>query len=337
MPSVPVSVPRRPSRIAISILIVWPLMANTRSSCCTICGTEFSPSPARLPDHRAGVVVVSARDLAVDHDLAAAGVSGDEGGGPVVAFGPRHAPNLAAGHRVEHHEKATVEVIEQHEQAAVVQYRRRAFAERAVHAQLHAEVLLPDRLAVDRVDEQSARSEERVHALAVGDRRVRGETAVRAVVALVWRGDGCRALPEGAPGLAIEQAKFAGEGYLGLWNRMHDLSTISMRFGNVYGPRQDPLGEAGVIAIFCGKLETGGQPTVFGDGLQTRDYVFVEDVVQACMAAGDSDVTGSYNVGRGKEVTVLDIVDSLREIWERARDAQRRPHVRGAARARAAG
>ena len=110
------------------------------------------------------------------------------------------------------------------------------------------------------------------------------------------------------------QAKFAGEGYLGLWSRMHDLSTVSMRFGNVYGPRQDPLGEAGVIAIFCGKLETGGQPTVFGDGSQTRDYVFVEDVVRACMTAGDSDVTGSYNVGRGQEVSVLDIVDALRGL-----------------------
>ena len=86
------------------------------------------------------------------------------------------------------------------------------------------------------------------------------------------------------------QAKFAGEGYLGLWNRMHDLSTVGLRFGNVYGPRQDPLGEAGVIAIFCGKLETGGQPTVFGDGLQTRDYVFVQDVVRAAMLAGDGDV-----------------------------------------------
>jgi UDP-glucose 4-epimerase len=110
------------------------------------------------------------------------------------------------------------------------------------------------------------------------------------------------------------QAKFAGEGYLGLWNRMYDLSTISMRFGNVYGPRQDPLGEAGVIAIFCGKLETHGQPTVFGDGRQTRDYIFVEDVVRACMIAGDSDVTGSYNVGRGEEVSVLDLVEALRDI-----------------------
>ncbi len=110
------------------------------------------------------------------------------------------------------------------------------------------------------------------------------------------------------------QAKFAGEGYLGLWSRMHDLSTVSLRFGNVYGPRQDPLGEAGVIAIFCGKLEHGGQPTVFGDGRQTRDYVFVEDVVRACMLAGDSEASGPHNVGRGREVSVLDLVEALRDL-----------------------
>jgi UDP-glucose 4-epimerase len=107
------------------------------------------------------------------------------------------------------------------------------------------------------------------------------------------------------------QAKYAGEGYLSLWNRLHGLSTVSLRFGNVYGPRQDPLGEAGVIAIFCGKLQTGGEPTVFGDGRQTRDYVFVDDVVRACMTAGDGDVTGAYNVGRGQEVSVLDLVEQL--------------------------
>jgi UDP-glucose 4-epimerase len=119
-----------------------------------------------------------------------------------------------------------------------------------------------------------------------------------------------------APEAPYGQAKFAGEGYLGLWHRMHGLSTVSMRFGNVFGPRQDPLGEAGVIAIFCGKLETGGQPTVFGDGLQTRDYVFVDDVVRACMTAGESDATGSFNVGRGQEVSVLDLVEALRGLGE---------------------
>jgi UDP-glucose 4-epimerase len=110
------------------------------------------------------------------------------------------------------------------------------------------------------------------------------------------------------------QAKFAGEGYLRLWRRMHDLSTVSMRFGNVYGPRQDPLGEAGVIAIFCGKLESGGEPTVFGDGRQTRDYIYVEDVVRACILASESDVGGSFNVGRGEEVSVLQLVEQLRGL-----------------------
>jgi UDP-glucose 4-epimerase len=107
------------------------------------------------------------------------------------------------------------------------------------------------------------------------------------------------------------QAKYAGEGYLSLWQRLHGLSTVALRFGNVYGPRQDPLGEAGVIAIFCGKLQTGGDPTVFGDGRQTRDYVFVDDVVRACMIAGGDDRGGAYNVGRGVEVSVLKLVEQL--------------------------
>jgi UDP-glucose 4-epimerase len=110
------------------------------------------------------------------------------------------------------------------------------------------------------------------------------------------------------------QAKFAGEGYLGLYKRMHELSTVSLRFGNVYGPRQDPLGEAGVIAIFCGKLETGGQPTIYGDGRQTRDYIYVQDVVNACLLAAASNVNGSFNVGRGEEVSVLDLVEALRDL-----------------------
>jgi UDP-glucose 4-epimerase len=117
-----------------------------------------------------------------------------------------------------------------------------------------------------------------------------------------------------APEAPYGQSKFGAEGYCDLYARLHGLSTVSLRYGNVYGPRQDPLGEAGVIAIFCGKLETGGQPTVFGDGLQTRDYVFVEDVVRACMLAGDGDVLGSYNVGRGEEVSVLQLVEALREL-----------------------
>ena len=84
-----------------------------------------------------------------------------------------------------------------------------------------------------------------------------------------------------APEAPYGQSKFAAEGYCELFRRLHGVSTVSLRYGNVYGPRQDPLGEAGVIAIFCGKLLEGGRPTVFGDGLQTRDYVYVGDVVEA--------------------------------------------------------
>jgi UDP-glucose 4-epimerase len=114
------------------------------------------------------------------------------------------------------------------------------------------------------------------------------------------------------------QAKFAAEGYCDLYRRLHGLSTVSLRLGNVYGPRQDPFGEAGVIAIFCGKLRDGGRPTVFGDGRQTRDYIYVEEVVRAALAAGENDVHGSYNVGRGVETSVLDLIESLGKLGREA-------------------
>ena len=83
---------------------------------------------------------------------------------------------------------------------------------------------------------------------------------------------------------------------------------------SVYGPRQDPLGEAGVIAIFCGCVENGSQPTIFGDGRQTRDYVYVGDVVTANLAAAGAEVGGPINVGTGRETSVLEIVDHLAAI-----------------------
>jgi UDP-glucose 4-epimerase len=89
---------------------------------------------------------------------------------------------------------------------------------------------------------------------------------------------------------------------------------VSLRLGNVYGPRQDPLGEAGVIAIFCGLLKEGGRPTVFGDGKQTRDYIYVGDVVSAALAAADSDVTGPVNIGTGRETDVLELIESLKRL-----------------------
>jgi UDP-glucose 4-epimerase len=119
------------------------------------------------------------------------------------------------------------------------------------------------------------------------------------------------------PEAGYGQSKLSAEGYCGLFRRLHGLSTVSLRYGNVYGPRQDPLGEAGVIAIFCGKLADGGKPIVFGDGLQTRDYVYVGDVVAANLAAADSDAGGAFNIGLGVQSTVMDIVHLLGKLGGR--------------------
>src|SRR3954453_15059589 len=87
-----------------------------------------------------------------------------------------------------------------------------------------------------------------------------------------------------APEAPYGLSKFCAEHYCAIYQRMHGISTVSLRYGNVFGPRQDPLGEAGVIAIFCGKLIDGEQPVIFGDGRQTRDYVYISDVVAANLA-----------------------------------------------------
>jgi UDP-glucose 4-epimerase len=147
-------------------------------------------------------------------------------------------------------------------------------------------------------------------ALAVGARVVNSSTggAIYGEGKIIPAPEDHPAEPEAPYG----QSKFAAEGYLELYRRLHGLSTVSLRYGNVYGPRQDPLGEAGVIAIFCGKLIDGTKPKVFGDGKQTRDYVFVGDVVAANLAAGDSQATGSFNIGTGKQTSVLDLVEALR-------------------------
>jgi UDP-glucose 4-epimerase len=121
-------------------------------------------------------------------------------------------------------------------------------------------------------------------------------------------------LPESTPIAPLSgygQSKYAAEGYLGLFERLYGLSGMSLRLGNVYGPRQDPLGEAGVVAIFCGLLKNGGRPTVYGDGTQTRDYIYVGDVVSAALAAAATRLGGAVNIGTGREASVLDLVDIL--------------------------
>jgi len=126
-------------------------------------------------------------------------------------------------------------------------------------------------------------------------------------------------LPEDAerrPDAPYGMSKLAAEGYLDLYSRLHGLATVSLRLGNVYGPRQDPHGEAGVVAIFCGALLAGETPKVFGDGKQTRDYVFVNDVVAAFLRASDSGVTGAFNVGTGREADVFEVGRAIAAAYD---------------------
>jgi UDP-glucose 4-epimerase len=109
-------------------------------------------------------------------------------------------------------------------------------------------------------------------------------------------------------------AKLAGEGYLGAFGRLYDTPHVALRFGNVYGPRQDPHGEAGVVAIFLGRLLEGQPCTIFGDGSQSRDYVYVGDVARATLAALDGDVEGVLNVGTGVATTVLELYEVCRSV-----------------------
>jgi UDP-glucose 4-epimerase len=106
-------------------------------------------------------------------------------------------------------------------------------------------------------------------------------------------------------------SKLAGEEYLGTWSRLYDAAHVALRFGNVYGPRQDPHGEAGVVAIFFGRIANGQELHIFGDGRQTRDYVFVADVVAATLAAA-SGREGVYNVGTGTETSVLELAEGCK-------------------------
>jgi UDP-glucose 4-epimerase len=114
-----------------------------------------------------------------------------------------------------------------------------------------------------------------------------------------------------APLCPYGASKYAGEKYVELYGRNFGLSYCILRYGNVFGPRQDPLGEAGVIAIFTGLLATGKQPLIFGDGLQTRDFCFVADVAEANIKAMESDVCGAFNIGSGKAVSVNEVTALL--------------------------
>ena len=122
--------------------------------------------------------------------------------------------------------------------------------------------------------------------------------------------------PEDAPRRPIAPygaSKLAAEEYLATYNRLYETSHVSLRYGNVYGPRQDPYGEAGVVAIFFNALRAGETPKVFGDGFQTRDYVYAGDVARATLAATEHE-GGVYNVGTGRETSVVELLELCQRI-----------------------
>jgi UDP-glucose 4-epimerase len=102
-------------------------------------------------------------------------------------------------------------------------------------------------------------------------------------------------------------AKAASELYLGVYQANYGIPYAALRYANVYGPRQDPHGEAGVVAIFCGRLLDGKPCTIYGDGRQTRDYVFVEDVARANLLAAQRSFAGALNIGTGVETDVTQL------------------------------
>ena len=109
-------------------------------------------------------------------------------------------------------------------------------------------------------------------------------------------------------------SKLAGEAYVATWGRLYGMPNVVLRLGNVYGPRQNPHGEAGVVAIFSGRLLDGEQPFLRGEGKPTRDYVYVTDVAAAFVAAAEGARAGTYNVGTGRETSTARLLEILQEI-----------------------
>ena len=190
------------------------------------------------------------------------------------------------------------------------------FAEAQPEAVLHLAAQVDVRSSVERPDEDAA-----VNVL--GTVRVL-ETARQHGAQVVFSSTGgaiygeCDTGPatESSPRLPISPygtSKLAGEEYLQAYNRLYGTTHVALRYGNAYGPRQDPHGEAGVVAIFLGALARGEQARIFGDGLQTRDYVYVGDVALATLSALGQD-GGVFNVGTGKETSVVELYELCRRV-----------------------
>ena len=145
--------------------------------------------------------------------------------------------------------------------------------------------------------------------------------------------------PESAPKLPLSPygvTKLGGEYYLNYYRCIRGLEYVALRYSNVFGPRQDPHGEAGVVAIFCNRLLGGDVLTIFGDGEQTRDYVYVKDVVAANMLASDLDMgdgdgldARAFNVGTGVGTSVIELAEALEGIAGSSQTRHHEPERQG--------
>ena len=138
--------------------------------------------------------------------------------------------------------------------------------------------------------------------------------------------------PEGtpiAPLSAYGLSKYLAEQYVDLYHRMYHLNYTTLRYSNVYGPRQDPHGEAGVIAIFTQAMLEGKPPQIFGSGNQERDFLYVSDVVEANILAIDRGDGHAFNIGTGQGTSINRIFEQLRDIIQYRWDAEHRPQRPG--------
>ncbi len=124
-------------------------------------------------------------------------------------------------------------------------------------------------------------------------------------------------------------AKFSVEKYIYYYHLQYGLPYVNLRYANIYGPRQDPYGEAGVVAIFSQKIIQGQSPIINGDGKQTRDYVFVEDAARANLLAIESDFSGELNIGTGVEISVNALFDMLKKASKKEIEKVHGPAKKG--------
>lgn len=215
--------------------------------------------------------------------------------------------NLASGRRENVDPRAELVEADIRDAAAVGELFERVRPEVCFHFAAQADV----RVSVDRPDFDCEVNVIGTIRILEASRRQAARVVLASTGGAIY-GECERPAPEDSPRRPLAPygaSKLAAEEYLATYDRLHGGGHVALRFGNVYGPRQDPHGEAGVVAIFLGLLAQGGTPRIFGDGRQTRDYVYVGDVVRATLAAAGRP-GGVFNVGTGYETSVLELFDA---------------------------